>query len=148
MKLRYLIPSLLAVVTLFFSCSDDNDPTYLDEIRVSESFVSINVDGGSSTITLTTTADWAFENIFKQTVKALSGPGGGITVHLLNSGAGMYYELDSGSQHFLVIHANGTGCSESVDASGYSVYLDTLGKLSGEVSTVTPEKYQTLILVK
>jgi pullulanase len=85
---------------------------------------------------------------FKQTVKALSGPGGGLTVHLLNSGAGMYYELDSGSQHFLVIHANGTGCSESVDASGYSVYLDTLGKLSGEVSTVTPEKYQTLILVK
>ena len=73
MKLRYLIPSLLAVVTLFFSCSDDNDPTYLDEIRVSESFVSINVDGGSSTITLTTTADWAFENIFKQTVKADDG---------------------------------------------------------------------------
>ena len=44
------------------SCSDDNDPTYLDEVRVSSSFVAIPQDGGSTTITVTAADEWAFAN--------------------------------------------------------------------------------------
>ena len=61
MKLRYLIPSFVAALTMFVSCSDDNDPTYLDEVRLSSSFVSLPVDGGNTTITVTANGDWALQ---------------------------------------------------------------------------------------
>ena len=61
MKLRYLIPSFVAALTMFVSCSDDNDPTYLDEVRLSSSFVSLPVDGGNTTITVTSNGDWALQ---------------------------------------------------------------------------------------
>lgn len=75
MKLRYFIPSLLAVVSaVFTSCSDnDYDPTYLSEIRVSQSYVSLNTDGGSTSITVTATSDWQLEKIFKVTTKDAEG---------------------------------------------------------------------------
>ena len=75
MKLRYFIPSLLAVVAaVFTSCSDnDYDPTYLSEIRVSQSYVSLNTDGGSTSITVTATSDWQLEKIFKVTTKDAEG---------------------------------------------------------------------------
>ena len=44
------------------SCSDDNDPTYYDEVRVSTSYVAIPAEGGSTSITVTATSDWAFVN--------------------------------------------------------------------------------------
>ena len=49
-------------VTGLTSCSDDNDPTYLDEVRVSSSFVAIPQDGGATTITVTAADEWAFAN--------------------------------------------------------------------------------------
>ncbi|MCR4916884.1 MAG: hypothetical protein K6A96_14140 [Prevotella sp.] len=49
-------------VTGLTSCSDDNDPAYLDEVRVSSSFVAIPQDGGSTTITVTAADEWAFAN--------------------------------------------------------------------------------------
>ena len=75
MKLRYFIPTLMAVVAAVFTgCSDDNnDPTYLDEIRVSQSYVSLSTSGGSASITLTATGNWQFEKIFKVTTKDAEG---------------------------------------------------------------------------
>ncbi len=74
MKLRYFIPSLLAVLAAVFTgCSDDNDPTYLSEIRVSQSYVSLSTSGGSASITLTATDSWQFEKIFKVTSKDADG---------------------------------------------------------------------------
>ena len=67
MKLKYFIP-LFALVALLSSCSDD-EATYLDAIRVSKSYVSIDMAGGSATITLNAQNEWAFENIFKKTTK-------------------------------------------------------------------------------
>ena len=43
MKLKYFIP-LFALVALLSSCSDD-EATYLDAIRVSSSYVSIDMAG-------------------------------------------------------------------------------------------------------
>ena len=67
MKLKYFIP-LFALVALLSSCSDD-DATYLDEIRVSQSYVSLDVEGGSATITIDAQQDWAFDRIFRQITK-------------------------------------------------------------------------------
>ncbi len=47
------------IAAAFTSCTDDQDPTYLDEVRVSSSYVAIPQAGGSATITLTAKADWS-----------------------------------------------------------------------------------------
>ena len=74
MKLRYLIPSLMAVVAAVFAgCSDEQEPTYLDEIQVSQSYVSLNTNGGSASITVTAATNWQFEKIFKVTTKDAEG---------------------------------------------------------------------------
>jgi len=60
MKLRYFIPSLMALIAAVFTgCSDDQTPTLLDEIRVSTSYVSIPQTGGSGSLTLTATDAWS-----------------------------------------------------------------------------------------
>ena len=59
MKLRYFLPALLAtVITVFTACSDNNDPTLLSEVRVSQSYLAFPADGGSVTITLTAADSW------------------------------------------------------------------------------------------
>ena len=74
MKLRYFIPTLMAVVAAVFTgCSDDKDPTYLDEIRVSSSYVAISTAGGSTSIDLTASGSWQFEKIFKVNTKDAEG---------------------------------------------------------------------------
>ena len=61
MKLKYIIPSFVAVVAaLFTGCSDDNDPTYLSEVKVSQSYVAIDQIGGQAKITITAGSDWSF----------------------------------------------------------------------------------------
>lgn len=62
----------------------------------------------------------------------------------LQNGAILKYAVGD----YLVIHANGVCSGQSFDVSGYSVYLDTLGRYSGSVTTVDVEAYETLILKK
>ena len=63
MKLKYIIPSLIALLAfVLVSCEKDDDKTYLDGLRVSQSYVSLDVNGGSAEITLTADGDWAFED--------------------------------------------------------------------------------------
>ncbi len=70
MKLKYFIPSLVALTTvLMTSCSEDNDPTYLSEIRVSQSYVAFPAEGGEVKIDLTTTGDWNFKKQFQKITK-------------------------------------------------------------------------------
>lgn len=47
MKLKYIIPSFIAVIAMFTGCSDDNEPTYLDNLKVSSSYVAFDVEGGT-----------------------------------------------------------------------------------------------------
>ena len=60
MKLKYFL-SFFALVALLSSCSDDNALTLLDEIQVSSSYVSIDVNGGSNTITVNAKEAWSFD---------------------------------------------------------------------------------------
>ena len=83
MKLKYIILSFIAVLAGFTSCSDDNDPTYLDEIRVSSSYVSLDVNGGSNSITVNTSDSWTLntEEIPEWlTVSPTSGSAGESTI--------------------------------------------------------------------
>lgn len=83
MKLRYLIPSFIAIVAMFVSCSDDNDPTYLDEVQVSSSYMAIAEAGGSTSIQVKATSEWSIsaEGIPAWlTVSPMSGSAGETTV--------------------------------------------------------------------
>ena len=83
MKLKYFFPSLIAAVAMLVSCSDDNDPTYLDALHVSSSYVAINVDGGSTTIDLKAKGDWAVDTVGLPkwlTIAPISGPAGEATI--------------------------------------------------------------------
>ncbi len=60
MKLKYFL-SFFALVALLSSCSDDDAITLLDEIQVSSSYVSIDVNGGSNTITVKAKEAWSFD---------------------------------------------------------------------------------------
>ena len=60
MKLKYFI-SFFALVALLSACADDDTMTLLDEIKVSSSYVSIDMDGGSNTITLNAKEAWSFD---------------------------------------------------------------------------------------
>lgn len=78
MKLKYFI-SFFALVALLSSCSDDDSMTLLDEIKVSSSYVGIDVDGGSNTITLNAKEAWSFD---AEEIPAW------LTVSPMNGGAG------------------------------------------------------------
>ena len=77
MKLKYIIPLLMAVVAaVVTSCSDSNDPTYLSQIRVSQSYVGFPAQGGSATITLNTVDSWQIADELPDWVSASALSGG------------------------------------------------------------------------
>lgn len=61
MKLKYFIPAFVAVLAMLVSCSEDQEPTLLDEVQVSSSYVAIPVDGGSTTITVNAKDSWTID---------------------------------------------------------------------------------------
>ena len=81
MKLKNIFPFFIALLALMTSCNDEETMTLLDEIQVSSSYVSIPVDGGSTSITITATDSWTVENNVEWlTVSATSGGAGESTL--------------------------------------------------------------------
>ncbi len=66
MKVKYLFPLFIAVIALLSSCADENQVTLLDEIKVSSSYVTLPLDGGSANITVTAQDDWTVEKVITQ----------------------------------------------------------------------------------
>lgn len=63
MKLKYIIPSLIAVVALLMSCTEKFEPSYMDGLRVSSSYVVVPADGGSADFTINASGDWEIKEI-------------------------------------------------------------------------------------
>ena len=60
MKFKYFFIALIAVAGFFASCSDDKDLGQLDGIQLSQSSLSIPVEGGQVAFDVTSVADWKF----------------------------------------------------------------------------------------
>ncbi len=60
MKLKYFIPSFIMILATLVSCSDIDD-SFFNEIRVSSSYVAIDVEGGTTTIDIQTNSAWALD---------------------------------------------------------------------------------------
>ena len=95
MKLKYFFPFFVAVIAaVFTSCSDDNDPTYLDEIRVSQSYVSLKTSGGSAFIDVVANGNWTVSDIPNWlTVSPTSGSGNGTITFSAGEGEGRTAEV-------------------------------------------------------
>lgn len=60
MKLKNIIAAFLATMTLAIGC--ESEAEYLDEVRVSSSYVAIPAAGGDQTITVNAKAAWSIED--------------------------------------------------------------------------------------
>jgi hypothetical protein len=77
MKLKKIFPLFIAILALMASCTDEATMTLLDQIQVSQSYVSIPVDGGSTSITITAKDSWTVENNVEWlTLSSTSGSAG------------------------------------------------------------------------
>lgn len=63
MKLKYLFPIFIVMLALMTSCVDEETMTLLDEVQVSSSYVTLPLDGGSTSITVTTKDSWTIEKV-------------------------------------------------------------------------------------
>lgn len=81
MKLKRIFPFFVAILALMTSCNDEETMTLLGEIQVSSSYVSIPVEGGSTSITVTTQDSWTVENNVEWlTISSTSGSAGESTL--------------------------------------------------------------------
>ena len=60
MKLRYLFSIVLSTVLLFAGCVKEGPTGSYDNIKLSQSYLSISEKGGSVEVTLTATEAWNF----------------------------------------------------------------------------------------
>lgn len=81
MKLKNILLALFAIFTIgsVVSCDDDNDPTLLDSLQVSSSYVAINPEGGDVNITVTAKGDWTMDFEVEETHDSLSLEKGKVT---------------------------------------------------------------------
>lgn len=83
MKIKYFFPILIAAIAMLVGCSEDDKATYLDEVRLSSSYVAINIDGGTTSIEINANDSWtinADEIPAWLTVTPLSGGAGQGTI--------------------------------------------------------------------
>ena len=59
MKIKNILVSLVAILALAAGCNQIEPDHYLNEVKVSSSYVAINVDGGSTSITVEATEGWS-----------------------------------------------------------------------------------------
>lgn len=70
MKLKYIIPAAIAAMTMLASCSE-NDTLELDNIKVSQSYITLPEKGGDVTVEITASEDWTFDIDFDVEEKRL-----------------------------------------------------------------------------
>ena len=148
MKLKYFIPSLVAVVaTLFTSCSDDKDATYLDGLRVSQSYVALDIAGGSASIDVTANGDWTIDEDRVPgwlTVLPTSGTGNGTITFSAGAAEGRSAELhilcNGEVQHINVIQGLTTienaSCAEVLAGPDSKTY-----QVTGVVTSIANTTY-------
>ena len=153
MKLRYFIPSLVAVVAATFTgCSDnDYDPTYLTEISVSQSYVALDVNGGSASVDVNAVGAWTVTDVPDWlTVSPASGSGSGTITFSAGAGVGRTAEVlitcEGKTQHINIIQGIATvsnaTCAEIIAGPDSKTY-----RVTGTVKSIANTTYGNWYLV-
>ena len=81
MKIKNILVSLVAILALAAGCNQIEPDHYLSEVKVSSSYVAINMDGGSTSITVEATESWSFPTCPEWlTISPASGSAGSTNV--------------------------------------------------------------------
>lgn len=76
---KYLFIVLAAVISLFSSCAEDDAAIGLSGLKVSQSYVALPVEGGSTDITIESKSEWIITGNDKAdwlTISTTQGPQG------------------------------------------------------------------------
>ena len=70
MKLRYLFSIILSSVLVFASCEEKITDSW-ENIKLDQTYLSIAENGGSATLTIDATEDWAFvtDDVWPEVIK-------------------------------------------------------------------------------
>ncbi len=119
MKLKHILPACLAAtLTLGFTACNDGDyeVTHLSEVQVSQSYVAIDADGGSTSITVTAKDSWTIDASSADwlTVTPTSGSAGETTVTFSAEGS-----------------EDGRSATVTLDCDGATQYINVIQGTSG-----------------
>lgn len=95
MKLKYILPFFVSALAFLTGCSDKQETSYLEGLRVSTSYVTIPLEGDSKKVDIISDADWtidAAEIPAWLTVTPTSG-GAGTTTVTFSAGKGEYGQV-------------------------------------------------------
>ncbi len=148
MKLKYLIPSLLALLTLA-ACSDYDDVTLLDEVQVSSSYIAIDANGGSTTITVNAKYDWSIESDDVPdwlTISPMSGAAGTSSVtfsagETLDSHSATLYLDCGGKQQILTVIQGESSVEEATIAEIFAGPDSKTYRVTGTVTAIASTSY-------
>jgi RPA family protein len=137
---------------MFTGCSDnDYDPTYLSEIRVSQSYVALNVNGGSASVDVMTTGAWTVTGAPDWlTVSPASGSGSGTITFSAGEGVGrtaeVLIECEGRTQRINIIQGIATvsnaTCAEIIAGPDSKTY-----RVTGTVKSIANTTYGNWYLV-
>ncbi len=147
MKLKYLFPIFIALFALMTSCEDEDTITLLKKIQVSSSYVSIPVDGGSTSITVTANDSWTVtSDIEWLTISSASGSAGESTLTfsakstLDGRNAEILVQCGGETQRINIIQGlpivSAATCKEIIEGPDSKTY-----KVTGVVTAITNTTY-------
>ena len=136
---------MAVLAAVFTGCSDDNDPTYFGEIRVSQSYVSLSTSGGSTSINIEATGSWSVSGAPDWlTVSPASGTGSGTITFSADAAEGRTAEVliscEGKTQHINVIQGIATvsnaTCAEVIAGPDSKTY-----RVTGTVTSIANTTY-------
>ncbi len=162
MKLKYIFGLVLAAL-MAVGCSDDNTVDPLASIAIDQTFVSIPVEGGDATITITAQGDWAFDKVISAgkdadgkaiftelpawlTADKISGSAGQttVTLHADATEAGREAELRIATgtdKQFIIVRQGSLDASEATCADVIAAPDGKTFRVTGTVATILNTQY-------
>ncbi|MBQ6434014.1 MAG: BACON domain-containing protein [Bacteroidaceae bacterium] len=162
MKLKYIFGLVLAAL-MAVGCSDDNTVDPLASIAIDQTFVSIPVEGGDATITITAQGDWAFDKVISAgkdadgkaiftelpawlTADKISGNAGQttVTLHADATEAGREAELRIATgtdKQFIIVRQGSLDASEATCADVIAAPDGKTFRVTGTVATILNTQY-------
>lgn len=94
MKTKYIILSLAAALFIT-ACAKDEQDHYLGNVKVSSSYVTLPLEGGTKTITIDATTDWTFDFDIDVDTTYVDPQKGNHTETIVRNQLTQFYEIDS-----------------------------------------------------
>ena len=138
MKLKYIIPAAIAAMTMLASCSE-NDTLELDNIKVSQSYITLPEKGGDVTVEITASEDWTFDIDFDVEKKKLDDEKGVVKYYVPTKQLDLKDNSSEDKSKYLRICVGDIGYNTMRMWQGVSAYSDYEGIVSPAYTILKPK---------